>query len=191
MEHIKLFEEFNTTSLNIAEVNRFMNTKAYSTIMLMYQQLPSSLQNKVYDYVTKDKINVDDILTTIKKYNLADKIKSLFNSGITNIKDIYNSLFKEKNESVFWGVVLVIVGILVVLSEKRGCLGLVAAIVCIVFGVQMCNDSKKLPDVQINVTEPPKEEKTNKFVVDGKEVELRIERDSSGNYIVVKNDSIK
>ena len=63
------------------------------------------------------------------------------------------------------------------------------------FGVGTCNEAKvktvEIPNVQINIDQP-KEEKSNVFVVDGKEVELTIMKDSSGQFIVIeKKDSLK
>lgn len=182
MKYISLFEEFGkSTILDLNEVNRFMNSDGFAFISKTYQQLPQSIKNKVYDYISNQKIDINEIQNTVQKYNLTSKVKDILQKGVSEIKDIYNKIFNKQNESVFWGVVLIIVGIIALLSEKKGCANFIAAVICLVFAAQQC--SKEEEPVE---TETETIESLVTFKTDTGDVDLYLTKDESGNWIVKK-----
>lgn len=130
LKYVKTFESFSNSEFDkIAEdVNKYLSDTRFIS---MVNRLPKFIKNKMVNFVDKNGFDIDLIEETIEKYNLVQKVKSIYDKGVRDISGFIDSLLGKKmatvNEEIglFGGTVIVAIIILVIgaLSGSESILG--------------------------------------------------------------------
>jgi hypothetical protein len=111
MKHLNLFENFeNSSTINI---NDIINNKK---IINYIENLPIWVKVKIQKYYDGNDIDINQLVKINNRFNIIDKVKKLYDKGITNIKDICNKIL-PKNESVgliVLSIILIIIGLILI-----------------------------------------------------------------------------
>jgi len=87
-------------SLVISDVNELVNNdKFVNAVNNILNNLPSNIKDKLEKFLS-NKVDIDKIYKIEKKLNIVEKVKNLYDKGVTNIKDIFNRI-SPKNEGIF------------------------------------------------------------------------------------------
>jgi hypothetical protein len=120
MKNIKSFNDFTmfenvvTSSINLNKINDYISNPLFNKKVIdIMDSIPLNIRRKIEDYYnSKEIIDIDKISYYINKYNLFDKIKKLYDKGITSFKDIYNkivNIFSSSNESLISTLTIIII----------------------------------------------------------------------------------
>lgn len=112
-----LFEDFKDT--NQGDMAYYVSTTidSYGDYICKYMNaLPTWVKDKIFDYTDNGRyIDVDMLNRLNRKYNIASKVKYLYNKGYRNIKDFISNILPNKNESalaIIGGIIILIVSLL-------------------------------------------------------------------------------
>ncbi len=82
---------------DINKIEELLNDEKFRNIVeKICNGLPEFFKNKISKYFENNIIDIDKIKNFIEKYNVFEKVKKLYDNGVTNIKDIYDKLFPKK-----------------------------------------------------------------------------------------------
>jgi hypothetical protein len=210
MKYIKTYEKYNSSGIDTISIQNILNNDKFTKIVTkLYDSLPGRLKTSLINYITSNKINVDKIEKTIEKYNLRDKVKRLYDKGITSIQDIYNRI-TGKNESIVGIVVIFLLGIICIIAgfiylnigEGHSFISFILGIILVIMGtVQVTKyiDDKFKDKIEgtdkignyVNVPNKTIQKDTiiaNRnsadFIVDGHDIKVTVVKKVNGDFII-------
>lgn len=153
MKNIKSFNDFTmfenvvTSSINLNKINDYISNPLFNKKVIdIMDSIPLNIRRKIEDYCnSNDIIDIDKISYYINKYNLFDKIKKLYDKGITSFKDIYNkiiNIFSSSNESLVTTLTIIIIISIILAFIGFG----------LYFIIKGTSDSGMLGDTQVGIT---------------------------------------
>jgi len=105
MKHLKLYENFGASAsvIDIDKVNKIINNDRFmNSVDKALNMLPSRLKGKLLDYIGDGKyIDLGQLETIDKKYNIFNKVGNLIEKGYDNIGRIISKILPTNEEVGF------------------------------------------------------------------------------------------
>jgi hypothetical protein len=141
MKYVKTFEAFSS-KFEIDEIientNKYLSNKKFIS---MINSLPGFIKSYMKKYVDKNSYDLDLISETIQKYNLYDKVKRIYDSGVRDINGFIDGVLGKNLSTVresfglAVGVLLVcVVGLVIGILSGSGEVFGSALILCVPVG---------------------------------------------------------